>query len=75
MEEKWKTNNPLPPLRLPLYKGISNDLVEVEAKLDNKIYEDNSLMQLADKLVIMYLQRPIYVYAVCMQKISFCVKR
>jgi hypothetical protein len=34
VEEKWKTNNPLPPLRLPLYKGISKDLVEVEAKFD-----------------------------------------
>jgi len=38
VEEKWKRNNPLPPLRLPLYKGISKDLVEVEAKLDKNIW-------------------------------------
>jgi hypothetical protein len=38
VEEKWKRNNPLPPLRFPLYKGISKDLVEVEAKLDKNIW-------------------------------------
>jgi hypothetical protein len=38
VEEKWKRNNPLPPLRFPLYKVISKDLVEVEAKLDKNIW-------------------------------------
>ena len=46
VEEKWKRNNPLPPLRLPLYKGVSKDLVEVEAKLDKKS-GGNHLMRLA----------------------------
>ena len=51
VEEKWKRNNPLPPLRLPLYKGVSKDLVEVEAKMDKKIWEDYYLMRLADKRI------------------------
>ena len=46
VEEKWKRNNPLPPLILPLYKGVSKDLVEVEAKLDKKS-GGNHLMRLA----------------------------
>ena len=39
-----------PPLS-PLYKGVSKDLVEVEAKLDKKIWEDYYLMRLADKRI------------------------
>ena len=46
MEEKWKRNNLLPPLRLHLYKGVSKDLVEVEAKFDKKSVVDD-LMRLA----------------------------
>jgi hypothetical protein len=38
VEEKWKRNNPLPPLRLPLYKGVFKDLVEVEVKVDKNIW-------------------------------------
>jgi hypothetical protein len=32
VEEKWKGNNPLPPLKMPLFTIDTEDLVEVEAK-------------------------------------------
>ena len=41
VEEKWKRNKPLPPLRLPLYKVVLKDLVEVEAKLDKNIWRQS----------------------------------
>ena len=53
VEEKWKRNNPLPPLRLPLYKGVSKVLVEVEAKLDKKSV-GNHLMRLANRRIRNY---------------------
>ena len=47
VEEKWKMKSSLPPHVIPLYKGVSEEKVEVEGSMQKNYFADTSHIQSA----------------------------